>query len=276
MNIHKKLRFLFSLIGVVGIASFASAQPMRFGREDAFRQSLLGNVSEWFFSSFGRSPSYTPVRGGAAPIMRPGISGPVMNGATPSRGPVSSGGSGGGSCYSCGAGTVVNGSQCVAANNGGDDDPDLECCPPIWYSGQERTECRECFLRCLASSSRIATPTGNALVTELKVGDIVWTADIAGNRVVRSLTKVSRVSAPNHQVVHLVLKDGRTLDVSAPHPTADGRTVGDLKAGDAYDGGTVESAVRKPYEGSATYDILPAGDTGYYWANGVLIGSTLK
>ena len=25
----------------------------------------------------------------------------------------------------------------------------------------------------------------------------------------------------------------------------------------------------------ATYDVLPSGETGFYWANGVLLGSTL-
>jgi len=30
------------------------------------------------------------------------------------------------------------------------------------------------------------------------------------------------------------------------------------------------------YAGEKTYDLLPAGDTGVYWANGILLGSTLK
>jgi hypothetical protein len=64
--------------------------------------------------------------------------------------------------------------------------------------------------------------------------------------------------------------------VSPGHPTADGRRVGDLVAGDALDGAHVLSAERMPYLGGATYDILPAGATGTYWANGVLLGSTLR
>jgi hypothetical protein len=147
--------------------------------------------------------------------------------------------------------------------------------------GASYTQCmtsKKCqvYQRCLSSSSRIATPIGDVRVTDLKVGDIVWTVDATGNRIVRSLVKVSRVSAPNHRVVHLVLTDGRTLDVSALHGTADGRTVGDLEAGDAYDNSTVKTAELKPYEGTATYDILPAGPTGYYFANDILMGSTLK
>jgi hypothetical protein len=31
-----------------------------------------------------------------------------------------------------------------------------------------------------------------------------------------------------------------------------------------------------PYQGSRTYDLLPAGATGQYWANGILLSSTLS
>jgi hypothetical protein len=77
-------------------------------------------------------------------------------------------------------------------------------------------------------------------------------------------------------VVQLRLADGRAVDVSPGHPTADGRTVGDLSADDDYDGAVVVSAELVPYEGEATFDVLPAGPTGIYWANGVLLGSTLR
>ena len=66
------------------------------------------------------------------------------------------------------------------------------------------------------------------------------------------------------------------MDVSPGHPPADGRLVGELVAGDGYDGARVLSAERVAYAGGATFDILPAGATGTYWANGVLLGSTLR
>jgi len=31
-----------------------------------------------------------------------------------------------------------------------------------------------------------------------------------------------------------------------------------------------------PYRGSRTYDLLPAGTTGEYWADGILLSSTLS
>jgi hypothetical protein len=78
-----------------------------------------------------------------------------------------------------------------------------------------------------------------------------------------------------HLVVHLVLSDGRTVDVSPGHPTADGLPVGDLAFGDAYDGAIVLGAQRVAYNGGVTLDVLPAGSTGTYWANGILLASTL-
>jgi hypothetical protein len=49
----------------------------------------------------------------------------------------------------------------------------------------------------------------------------------------------------------------------------------DLHAGDPYDGSVVASVVLVPYAGT-TWDLLPSGPTGTYFANGVLLGNTLS
>lgn len=130
---------------------------------------------------------------------------------------------------------------------------------------------------CLSGNSLIDTPSGLIVVKDLQVGMSVWTTNKTGQRVSGVITKTSKVPVPpTHQMVHLVLNDGRELFVSPGHPTIDGRTVGDLSPGDLYDDVSVISAERVSYSEGATYDILPTGDTGFYWANGVLIGSTLR
>src|SRR5438093_5215551 len=130
---------------------------------------------------------------------------------------------------------------------------------------------------CLARGTRIATPAGEVPVEDLRAGDVVWTLGSAGARVAAPLLEVGTRSVPStHEVVRLVLSDGRAVSVSPGHPTEDGRRVGDLRAGDALDGATVTSAERLRYGGGATFDVLPAGGTGAYWANGVLLGSTLR
>jgi hypothetical protein len=63
--------------------------------------------------------------------------------------------------------------------------------------------------------------------------------------------------------------------VSPGHPLPDGRPIAALRVGDAYDGSVVTSADRVPYDAGRTFDLLPSGGTGLYWANGIELGSTL-
>jgi hypothetical protein len=129
---------------------------------------------------------------------------------------------------------------------------------------------------CLARGTLIDAPGGPVPVEDLRVGVIVWTVDGSGARTVAAVLEIGSTPVPpTHEVVHLVLADGRTLDASPGHPLADGRVIGDVEPGDIVDGSTVLSASLVPYSGGATFDLLPAGTTGDYWANGVLIGSTL-
>jgi hypothetical protein len=129
---------------------------------------------------------------------------------------------------------------------------------------------------CLARSVRIATPTGDLPVTEVHPGTLVWTRNAGGQRVAAPVLTVGHTPAPTgHRVVHLVLADGRSVDVSPGHPLPDGRAVGELRAGDPLDGSFVASAELHPYRGADTWDLLPAGATHVYWANGVPLRSTL-
>lgn len=129
---------------------------------------------------------------------------------------------------------------------------------------------------CLARGTRIATPSGDAAVEDLRVGDVVWTQDARGERVAAPLVAVGSTPVPRtHQVVRITLDDGRSVLVSPGHPTADGRRAGDLVPGDVLDGARVLGTERIAYAGGATYDVLPAGPTGVYWANGIRLGSTL-
>ncbi len=130
---------------------------------------------------------------------------------------------------------------------------------------------------CLAAHTLIATPQGQVPVEDLGVGEFVWTVGSHGERVAAPILKTVAVpSAPGQPVMHLALDDGRQLWASPGHPTSDGRALGQLRPGDRLDGGLVTLAALAPYRGPATYDILPAGETGFYWADGILVGSTLK
>ncbi len=129
---------------------------------------------------------------------------------------------------------------------------------------------------CLAADTMIDTPLGSIRVQELKIGMPIWTADSSGARSAAVVTQTIRRPVPaDFEIVHLVLADGRAIFVSAPHPTADGRAIGNLRVGDALDGSPVTLAEKVFYRADATFDVLPSGETGLYWANGILLRSTL-
>jgi hypothetical protein len=129
---------------------------------------------------------------------------------------------------------------------------------------------------CLAASTLIATPIGPVRVTDVRVGMIVWTKAADGTRIAALVVEVGSMEAPaTHRMVHLMLADGRELLVSPGHRAADGRQAGDLRVGDQLDGSTIRKWELVPYAGGRTYDLLPAGATGFYWANGIPLASTL-
>ncbi|HKB32822.1 MAG TPA: Hint domain-containing protein [Candidatus Dormibacteraeota bacterium] len=130
---------------------------------------------------------------------------------------------------------------------------------------------------CLAAGTLISTPHGDVRVTEIERGMLVWTATADGSRVAEPVIEIGSTPVPaGHLMVHLILADGRELLASPGHRTADGRRLGSLARGDSLDGSTVTTWELVPYSGGRTYDLLPAGPTGYYWANGIKLSSTLR
>jgi hypothetical protein len=129
---------------------------------------------------------------------------------------------------------------------------------------------------CLSGDTLIDTPAGDARITELKPGITVWTLDATGLRVPGLVLRTQRIPVPAGSVtVHLMLSDVREAFVSAPHPLTDGRTVGELAIGDWLDGARVTKAESVAYDQPAKYDLLVAGDTSAYWANGIPMNSTM-
>jgi hypothetical protein len=151
-------------------------------------------------------------------------------------------------------GPIAMGPKCTAPMNGS--------CPP---------GCTDC--KCNPVGTRIATPTGERRIETLVAGDRVYSVD-HGRLVVVPIREVHRQPAHDHVMVRVLFAGGE-LRESPRHPTADGRNFADLRAGDLLDGRTILSATIVPYEGDATYDLLPDSDSAAYFADGVLIGSTM-
>ena len=130
---------------------------------------------------------------------------------------------------------------------------------------------------CLSRETLISTPDGKVSIIDLKPGMLVYTTDMNGNKVIEQIELVSKVTVPeSHVLRHLILNDGRELFISGGHPTADAGEIHDLTPGNTLDGAELVSIEKIRYVGGYTYDLLPAGETGHYWANGVLLGSTLS
>jgi hypothetical protein len=169
----------------------------------------------------------------------------------------------------------------VLVQQSGSDNATLRVSGTVTRSGRVTIGHREMGERprcpiCLAAGVRIATPSGEVPVQGLRVGMEVWTTDLSGQRIAGTVLETGHMQAPlGHEVTRLTLADGRTVVASPGHPTADDRVVGDLRDGDRYNGSTVKATILTPYRGT-TWDLLPSGPTGTYFANGVLLGSTLS
>jgi hypothetical protein len=129
--------------------------------------------------------------------------------------------------------------------------------------------------RCLRRGTKIATPSGDVAVERLHAGDAIFTTDGAGRKHATVVRLVSWTPAPReHRMVRIRLADGRSVVASPGHPTADGPALGTLATGAALDHGRVIAVETLNLDDDRTFDVLPEGDTGRYWADGVLLDST--
>jgi Stigma-specific protein, Stig1 len=173
--------------------------------------------------------------------------------------------------FCCGTSCCGAGQLCCLVP--GPAEPGYPICADPTAQGTCPMGCPTCI--CASPDTSIATPAGDHAIASLCVGDLVYSVN-HGRVAVVPIRQVNRVPVSHHFVVRVALASGGVLEISARHPTADGRTFGELRAGETLDGMRIVSAQLVPYQHAATYDILPDSDTGAYFAGGVLIGSTLE
>lgn len=128
---------------------------------------------------------------------------------------------------------------------------------------------------CAAPDTPIATPSGDRPIASLRAGD--WVYSVHDDAIVAvPLARAESTRVRSHRVMRVTLESGAVLEISPSHPTADGRTFGDLSAGDVLDRERVVAAELVPYTHTRTHDILPESETGTYFAAGERIGTTLR
>jgi hypothetical protein len=129
---------------------------------------------------------------------------------------------------------------------------------------------------CLSKGTLIDTPGGPLPVEQLRPGMAVWTLDSTGQRAAAVVLQSAVTPVPwSFRMLRISLSDGRSLTASPGHSAADGRALASFRPGDILDGAIVLAAEYAQYDGAETYDLLPSGDTALYWANGILLRSTL-
>ena len=128
---------------------------------------------------------------------------------------------------------------------------------------------------CAAPNTPIATPAGDVPIAMLKVGDLVFSVDHGAITPVR-VREVHRQPVRDHAMVRVTLNNGETIELSPGHPTADGRSFEELRAGDRLGDVGVKYVETVAYRFPYTYDILPDSDSAAYFAAGALVGSTLR
>ncbi len=128
---------------------------------------------------------------------------------------------------------------------------------------------------CASPDTMVATPDGERPISDLRMGDLVLSVDHGALRVV-PLRATQRVPVLAHHVVRITLSSGRVVEMSEGHPTAEGVPFRALAPGMRLGDATIASLELVPYEYDATYDILPASDTGTYVAAGALVGTTMR
>jgi hypothetical protein len=129
---------------------------------------------------------------------------------------------------------------------------------------------------CLAFDTLIATPQVDIAVQNIQVGQLVWTQDLLGSRVVAAVLKTARTAVPEgFQILRITLNDGRTVSASPGHPSAEMKALSEYRVGDSLSGGRITGIEHLNYNAGFTYDLLPAGSSRFYWANSILLMSTL-
>jgi hypothetical protein len=130
---------------------------------------------------------------------------------------------------------------------------------------------------CLAKGTLIDTPDGSVQVEDLHIGQLVWTRDGEGKQVAEPVLKVSRTPVPaDFQILKITLDDGRTITASPGHPTSEMKALSEYRVGDTLDSGRILNVQQLRYNNDATCDILPDGSSGLYWANNILLMTTLS
>ena len=109
---------------------------------------------------------------------------------------------------------------------------------------------------CASPDTPVDTPEGERAIGELSPGDLVFSME-GGERVIVPVLRVNRTPVPpEHAMARVLFADGRAIAMSPGHPTADGRSFGDLAPGDRLGVREIQSVQSVPYGYAFTGPLL--------------------
>ncbi len=143
--------------------------------------------------------------------------------------------------------------------------------------------------KCMPNTARILTSQGEKQIDNIQIGDSVYTFNNIDGKFLAPIIQVNKILVQKDYIMtKITLEDGRSIQASPKHPIPIERDYAtssknqyeellfsEIKIGDHIDRTRVVFIEFVNYNGGFTYDILPAGESGYYWADGILVGSTL-
>ncbi len=143
--------------------------------------------------------------------------------------------------------------------------------------------------RCMPNTARILSSRGEIQIDNIQIGDSVYTFNYFHGKIMEPIIQVNKILVQKDYIMtKITLEDGRCIQASPKHPIPiekdylnssktqyEELLFSEIKIGDYVDNSRVSSIELVNYNGGFTYDILPAGESGYYWADGILVGSTL-
>lgn len=135
----------------------------------------------------------------------------------------------------------------------------------------------ETCCHCLSKGTMILTSEGLREVEKVKVGDRVYSVNKSGKKVLRSIINTAKVKAGNnHKMLFIELANGISIKMSVEHPDKNGLPMIEAVKKGELNGIEIKDISLVSYMNRYTYDLLTDGENGVYFANGILLGSTLS
>jgi hypothetical protein len=124
--------------------------------------------------------------------------------------------------------------------------------------------------------STISCPLRDSHIYKIIPGDYIWSQNDKGEKIKAKIIKTSKKLTYNY--LKLTFSNNKELILCPDQPTIKmGKRACELKINETYNGLKIKRIdIVSLKKATPAYDILPNSETGFYWINGILMGSGLN